>query len=74
MLAKLGAPRGATAAQVALAWTMRAADLISIPKSSDRARLEQNFRAAQLVLTAAELAALDAAFPPPRSKQPLATV
>jgi diketogulonate reductase-like aldo/keto reductase len=74
LLAQLGAARGATAAQVALAWTMRAADLISIPKSVHPERLAQNFQASTLTLTDAELAALDAAFPPPRRKQPLAMV
>jgi diketogulonate reductase-like aldo/keto reductase len=36
-------------------------------------RIDQNLQAAQLQLSAAELARIDQAFPPPRSKQRLAT-
>jgi diketogulonate reductase-like aldo/keto reductase len=64
--------RGATAAQVALAWVLRHPDLIAIPKSVQAAHLRDNFAAASIVLTPAELAQIDAAFPPPARKRPLA--
>ncbi len=73
-LLRLAEARGATAAQVALAWTLRQPDVIAIPKSSSRAHVVENFAAGDLALTPDELAALDEAFPPPRSKQPLAMV
>jgi aryl-alcohol dehydrogenase-like predicted oxidoreductase len=57
--------RGATAAQVALAWVLgRGDDLVPIPGTKRRKYLEENLAAAELVLSAAETAALDAAAPP----------
>ena len=64
--------RGATAAQVALAWVLRHRDVIAIPKAVQQAHLRDNFAAASLALTVAELAQIDAAFPPPAHKRPLA--
>ena len=66
--------RGATAAQVALAWTMRSGDVIAIPKAVDHAHLEANFGATAIALGDRELQQLDAAFPPPAAKTPLAMV
>ncbi len=63
--------RGATPAQVALAWTLRHPGTISIPKASDLAHVRENAAAATLSLGPDDLAALDAAFPPPRRKQHL---
>jgi diketogulonate reductase-like aldo/keto reductase len=62
---------GATPAQLALAWTMRHDGVISIPKAGSIAHVEENRAAADLVLTVADLAALDAAFPRPRGRVPL---
>jgi diketogulonate reductase-like aldo/keto reductase len=73
-LARIAAARGATAAQVALAWTMRAGDVIAIPKAVDHDHLAENLGAAAITLTADELAAIDAAFSPPVQKEPLAVV
>ena len=63
---------GATAAQVAIAWLLTQPDVIVIPKTSHIARLEENLGALDLKLDASTLAALDAAFPPPRKRSPLA--
>jgi diketogulonate reductase-like aldo/keto reductase len=71
LLREIGQQRGASAAQVALAWCVRESDVVAIPKSIDPKRIEDNFDAAQIRLTAAELERIDAAFPAPRSKQPL---
>ena len=70
-LAAIGAARGATAAQVALAWILRHPDVIAIPKASREAHLRENLAAADIELTTEELAAIDKAFPPPTHKQPL---
>jgi len=45
---------------------------MAIPKAARRAHLEQNWAAASATLDSATLAALDALFPPPRRRQPLA--
>ncbi len=71
-LAAVADARAATAAQVALAWVMRAGDVIAIPKAVSPAHLADNLAAVDLVLTDDEFAALDAAFPPPTEKSPLA--
>ena len=63
---------GATAAQAAIAWLLTQPDVIVIPKTTHIARLEENLGALDLKLDAATLAALDAAFPPPRKLTPLA--
>lgn len=71
-LAALAEKRGVTAATIALAWVLRHSEVIAIPKSSNVAHVEANAAAQDLVLEAAELAALDKAFAPPRRKTPLA--
>ena len=62
---------GATPAQVAIAWSLRDGTTISIPKAATEAHVQQNAAAADLTLTAEDLAEIDAAHPPPRRKQPL---
>jgi len=57
---------GATAAQIALAWTIRTSDVVTIPKAADPNHVRQNAAAADLTLSPADLAELDAAWPPPR--------
>jgi aryl-alcohol dehydrogenase-like predicted oxidoreductase len=60
----IAAAKGATPAQVALAW-LRAQgdDVVPIPGTEQRVWLEENVGALQLSFTAEELGALDAAFP-----------
>jgi diketogulonate reductase-like aldo/keto reductase len=70
-LRRIAEARQATAAQIALAWSIREADVVAIPKSVDPQRIEENLRAAELQLSATELAQIDQAFPAPRSRQPL---
>jgi 2,5-diketo-D-gluconate reductase A len=50
---------GSTVAEVVLAWQLHAGVAV-IPKASTRERLAQNLAAAELELTAAEIAAIDA--------------
>ena len=71
-LAAIAQARGATPAQVALAWTLAKPGVISIPKAGTLAHLRENAAAREITLTVEEHAALDAAFPPPRRKRPLA--
>ena len=57
--------------QVALAWVLRRAGVIAIPKASNPAHVRDNRAALDLRLTEQDLAELDGAFPPPRRKQGL---
>lgn len=57
--------------QVALAWVLRRAGVIAIPKASNPAHVRENRAALDLRLTEQDLAELDGAFPPPRRKQGL---
>jgi aryl-alcohol dehydrogenase-like predicted oxidoreductase len=62
---RLAEEKGATAGQVALAWLLhKGSDIVPIPGTKRRRYLEENVAAADLALTAAEIAALDAALPP----------
>jgi diketogulonate reductase-like aldo/keto reductase len=61
----------ATPAQIAIAWGMRHPHVISIPKAVDPVHVRQNAAAGEIVLTEADLAAIDAEHPPPRRKQSL---
>jgi aryl-alcohol dehydrogenase-like predicted oxidoreductase len=64
-LQAIGAARGATRAQVALAWVIgRKPWIVPIPGTTKAHRLEENVAAAGLELDAAELAAIDAAAEP----------
>lgn len=72
VLARIGQRIGATAAQVALAWVLRGAGVVAIPKAARAEHLRDNLAAAGLTLDAAALAAIDAAFAPPRRATPLA--
>jgi diketogulonate reductase-like aldo/keto reductase len=64
--------RGVSAAQLALAWLIGQPGVMAIPKAASEAHLRENFAAQALALDAADRAALDRAFPPPRRKTPLA--
>ncbi|WP_029625351.1 aldo/keto reductase [Sphingomonas sp. PAMC 26605] len=71
-LATIATRLGATPAQLALAWALRRDDVIAIPKAGSVAHVRDNRAALDLVLDPTTLAALDATFPPPRSRTPLA--
>ncbi|MGH9146283.1 MAG: aldo/keto reductase [Vicinamibacterales bacterium] len=60
----LAAARGCSPAQLALAWVLaQGSDVIPIPGSKHRSRLEENIASAAIRLTSDDLAALDAAAP-----------
>ena len=65
-LAALAARHSATPAQIAIAWGLRHPHIISIPKASDPAHVRANAAAADIVLTAQDLATIDAGFAPPK--------
>src|SRR5581483_5681542 len=61
----LAAAKGCTPAQLALAWVLaQGDDIVPIPGTKRRRYLDENLRSLDVVLDAADLAALDAAFPP----------
>jgi aryl-alcohol dehydrogenase-like predicted oxidoreductase len=61
---ELAASRGATPAQLALAWVLhRGDDVVPIPGTKRRARVEENAAAVDIELSVEELAQLDAAVP-----------
>jgi len=62
----------ATPAQVALAWALRQTGVMAIPKATNAVHLRHNWAARQLRLEDTDLAQLDALFPPPRRRRPLA--
>jgi aryl-alcohol dehydrogenase-like predicted oxidoreductase len=62
---ELATAKGVTAAQLALAWLLaRGDDVVPIPGTRKITRLEENAAAADVVLTAEEIATLTAALPP----------
>lgn len=71
-LRTIGERHGASAAQVALAWVLSQPGVMAIPKAVREAHLRENLAAAALVLTREDLAEIDARFPPPRRRTPLA--
>ena len=68
----VAARHGVSRAAVALAFAIRSGGVVAIPKASSLAHVEENHAAAALTLDPDDLAALDAAFPPPSRKQRLA--
>ena len=68
VLASVASAHGATARQVALAFLTRRPSLVTIPKASAAGHVEENARAGSLQLSEAELAQIDAAFPPGRRR------
>jgi diketogulonate reductase-like aldo/keto reductase len=70
-LREVATRRGATPAQVALAWLLAQPGVIAIPKAGRRAHVEDNCRAADLTLDGDDLLELDRAFPQPARTHPL---
>jgi diketogulonate reductase-like aldo/keto reductase len=70
-LERIAKAHGATAAQIALAFTLLRPDVISIPKATSLEHVRENAAAADIVLSDTDRQALDAAFPPPRRKHGL---
>ena len=61
----LAANKGCSPAQLALAWVLaQGEDVLPIPGTKRRSRLDENLGALDVQLSAAELKAIDAVFPP----------
>ncbi len=60
-----------TPVQGAIAWLLRNDDVIVIPKTSRRERLEEILGGIDVRLTPSQLAELDRLFPPPTKARPL---
>lgn len=71
-LSAVATRHGVTPFQVALAWVLRDPTIIAIPKAADLMHVEANRNALELQLTAEDLTAIDAEFPPPARKTRLA--
>jgi len=82
-LKKIAKRHDATPAQIALAWVLRAqgppppdgvavANVIAIPKASDKKHVRENAESAKIRLTKQDLQDLDDTFQPPQSKERLA--
>jgi diketogulonate reductase-like aldo/keto reductase len=73
-LAAVARRHGATPAQVALAWLLRQEGVVVIPKAVRPQHVRENRAALDLsaLLTSEDLAQLDAGFPAPRRRRPLA--
>lgn len=72
VLRRVGECHGASAPQVALAALMARPGVMAIPKALREAHLRENFAAAELALTSADLDAIERRFPAPHRKMPLA--
>jgi diketogulonate reductase-like aldo/keto reductase len=72
-LQAVAARHQATTAQIALAWLLHQHGVVAIPKAVSEAHVRENRAAADIKLTRTDLAEIDAAFPPPRRKTPLAS-
>jgi aryl-alcohol dehydrogenase-like predicted oxidoreductase len=64
-LRRIAAEKGVTLAQLSLAWILaQGADIVPIPGTGHQRYLEENARAADLVLTQDDIRRIDEAFPP----------
>lgn len=74
VLKELAEAKGCTIFQLLLAWTLRQPHVLAIPQTSDSLHMLQNIEACKIVFSKSELAAIDARFPTPTKKQPLAMI
>jgi diketogulonate reductase-like aldo/keto reductase len=70
-LQRIASAHNASAAQIALAFVLTRPNVIAIPKATGLDHVDENRAARDISLSTADLATLDAAFPPPRRKQSL---
>ena len=71
-LVRVARRHNAKASQIALAWVLRQDKVIAIPRAGLPEHVRENGAALEIHLTDQDLADLDAAFPPPTHKEPLA--
>ena len=65
VLKQIADDHGVTTATIAVAWTLRFPNMVSIPKATAPAHVDAVAAARNVVLTDDDLAAIDRAFPPP---------
>ena len=65
---------GATPAQVALAWLLAQPNVVIVPKASDVAHVEDNYRALTVNISPDLQSEIDRLFPPPAHATPLAMI
>lgn len=70
-LRRVAERHAASPAQIALAWVLRRPNVLTIPKASRLEHVDENRAAADIPLSAEDLADLDSAAPPPRQGGPL---
>jgi len=70
-LAAVARRHNATPAQIAIAWSLRDGQIISIPKATDLEHVRENAATADIELTAEDLAEIDTRHPPPSRKESL---
>ncbi len=70
-LRSLAEKHGVTPYQIALAWLLAQPNVFAVPKASSVRHVEDNRKAADIVLSEPDLAAIDAAFKPPSRKRAL---
>ena len=70
-LREIARQRGATPAQIALAWLLHQEGTMVIPKASRPEHVRENRGALDVRLTEQDLSAIDRAFPPPKGKSRL---
>ncbi len=70
-LAAVAKRHGATPAQIAVAWTLRHDNVISIPKATEPEHVRENAAAGAIILSEEDLATIDAVHPPPGRRQSL---
>jgi len=68
---QIAAQHGVTIYQLLLAWVIRHPQVLAIPQTSSIDHMRQNIAATDIVLSPAELAALDEQYPRPTRKLPL---
>lgn len=64
----------ATVHQILLAWTIRNGNVLTIPKAGEIKHMKENIAAQDIKFTKDELALINADFPQPTEKQPLAMI
>lgn len=71
VLQRVAASHGATPAQIALAWVLERPGVMAIPKTGSAARVAENAKCLEIILSPNDKNALATAFPPPVRKIPL---
>lgn len=71
---EIAAERGVAPSTVALAWAVRHAGVVAVPKAVKLEHVRANAAAGDFVLDAAELARIDEAYPAPTRDVPLAVI